>query len=177
MTKKKQNKQSNRGRPKNERGGLSKAQKFRFSDRTMFALRWIQAIEGAESLTAIVEDVIDKRAEEVMKKHKPEKHWLTLFSADPGIATLNLYALPGFTPSTHERSQHHFVTTHAAFFFDDDEMTRPHKARASILWPKIDEFRALWDRERADDHWSAAKAMAAELKKHGEPAPKSGGRW
>ncbi len=176
MTKKNEGKRSN-GRSKNKGRVRAKKENFKLSDRTRLALRWLKAHERRTNNTQLLEELIESRADEVCEQRKIKRHWSTLFSHDAGITTLNLFGLPTYTPTVPERSLHRFVVTHAPFFYADDEQTQPSMQRAAILWPRVQEYLAQWERERAGDQWCAAKAMAAELKKHGEPVPKGGGRW
>lgn len=150
---------------------------FKLSDRSRFALRWLMAYEGSRDMTTLLEDIIEARVDEVSKRERTPTHWQTLFHPDEAVATLSLFGLARYRPTPAERLVHHFVVSHPMFFFEDEAQTRPHRQRAMILWPRIKELAAMWEEKKGDDHWCAAREMAAELKKHGEPVPKSGGRW
>jgi hypothetical protein len=179
MAKLNEDRQRRGGRPKNEGRELAKSDHYKLSDRARFALRWLMAHESARDRTALIEELVEGRADDVCKQRNIAPHWLTLFSPhNEGISTLRLFALPNYRPSSAERAQHHFVMQHAPFFYDDDQQTQPSVQRVTILWPRIKEYQKLWQAKRdTDGMWIAAKAMAAELKKNGEPVPKGGGRW
>jgi hypothetical protein len=143
----------------------------------MFALKWLSAHRGGRELTEVLQDLVERAADEACTRAKISS-WQTLFSPlDPAVNLLVLFALPNYRATTPERPLFHFVSHHAVFFYDDAEQTKPSRTRIAVLWPKVQEFRKLWERDRVDDAWCAAKAMAAELKKHHEPVPKGGGRW
>lgn len=132
----------------------------RVSDKHKFAMKVIARRESV-SESIIFERTIERMADEL----NLSRHWLELWDDEESVRTLNLFALAEHKPTTKERPMVQFVSAHAQFFWADKGRRTPHRARAVILWPHLDDLEELWRLKKSEDYHVAAKAMSAILKK------------
>jgi hypothetical protein len=138
----------------------------RISDLHKFAMRAIARSRG-ESDSVAVERALETEADNLALS----RSWRELWDPEESVRTLALWGLPEFKPATKEHAACSFVVAHAQFFYSDKARNLPHRARAIILWPHLDEMEHLWRTTKHEDYWAAAKEMAKLLRKAKLDAP------
>lgn len=133
---------------------------FKLSDKARFALRVIARRQNKTDAL-----VLEEAIEDIANRLPLSRHWLELWDEEEAVRMLNLFALAEYKAATGEAARVAFVAAHAQFFYADKARQTPHRARATILWPHIDEMETLWTKKKSEDYWAAAKAMASLLRK------------
>jgi hypothetical protein len=150
---------------KKERGIKSQTLSLRLDPKTKFTLEFASRIKG-QTITTLVERAIRASCDEIDLGggfKGQEINWKFFWEPDEGVRTLRLCGWPDY-PTTYEEDElMSFVKAHLSFFYvreRPDEFNRPF---LRILWPKIKEYRRIWQEQRAQDYWAAGKVMAADL--------------
>jgi hypothetical protein len=136
----------------------------------IFALKLVCRTGDTDSEANVLEAAIEALA----SRMKISRHWTELWSASPGVAWLNAYALPEYRPIQKELGRVEFITAHAQFFYKDKARSVPNAENATILWDDVDGLAKEWLSTRKTNYWGTAKKMAATLKKAGLSVPSFG---
>lgn len=116
---------------------------------------------GDVSDSIAVELALEERAD----KRKASMNWRELWDEEESVRTLALWGLAEFRPASTEVVLHRFIKAHAQFFYSDKAHTQPHRARAVILWPHLNDLEQLWRTTKHEDYHAAAKEMAKILRR------------
>jgi hypothetical protein len=152
--------------PKKDRGPKTETLSLRLDPKTKFILEFVARIKG-QTLTTVVERAIQSSCS-VVEIGAPDdfaepRKWSDLWDPDEGVRTL-LMLEDGAYPTTYdEDALHQFVKQHREFFFDEEKKSQPRREFVEILWPKIEDYRRIWEEQRKSDYWAAGKSMAADL--------------
>lgn len=146
-------------RPKRHKDGL-KHTSFRISERHRFALRVIARTKKESDSIAL-----ERAIEELADALPLSRAWSELWDVEESVRTLNLWALPQFKPATDEHERFAFVGAHPQFFWADKARHTPHRARAIVLWPHLDDLVEQWRLTKYEEYHAAAKEMAKWLRK------------
>lgn len=147
---------------KKDRGTKTQTLSLRLDPKTKFTLEFIARIKG-QTLTTIVERAIREACDQVTIGRGNEKFsWQSFWDPEEGVRTLKLLACEDYPSTYDEDDLREFTKTHWGFFYSSEDAKAPHRAFVGILWPKIDDYRRIWQ-QRDSDYWAAGKAMAADL--------------
>jgi hypothetical protein len=139
---------------------------LRLDPKTKFILDFVSRING-QSITTIVERAVHASYELVeipTPEVDPDRtlNWRYFWNPHEGVRTLKLLAHEEVPTNSDEEELKYFVREHEEFFYLRRTYV-PNSSTVHVLWPKIDEYRRIWDEHKKDDYWAAGRAMAADL--------------
>lgn len=158
---------------------------LRVDPRTKFIIEFL-AREWKTTSTSAIERCIHQIANtiEIGRSYTPAgqlvpgNSWKNYWDTEAGIRQIKLLADESSEKSFEEEEVLDFIKWHIEFFSTYNRIDILDRARVSILWPKIDEYVAMW-LEKEDfeifathDIWAAGKIMAKALKDSGIDPPK-----
>lgn len=140
---------------------------IRLDPKTRFMLEFVSRLRG-QTITTVVERAISSAADQatVMVPGEYgdfEASWRYFWSVVDGERALKMSAEPQLHPTYEEEKRRKFTETHWPFFFLSPKCEEPRTGYIEILWPRIDEFVALFDATKATNYFQAGEAMAAAL--------------
>ena len=139
---------------------------LRLDPKTKFMLEFMTRVEG-RTITAIVENAVREAASKsgIVADFSEMRTWADFWDANDGVRTLRLIADANYPTNFEEDELLAFAKAHWEFFYTNHKAETPMRAYLEILWPRIEEFSAIWRTQRQDDYWAAGNAMAAALTK------------
>lgn len=149
---------------------------IRLDPKTKFVLEFVAKING-QSITTIVDRAIKLAAESAIvgttewRNDEEKKNWRHYWHPSDGVRTLKLIADEEYPTTFDEDELRSFTTEHWAFFYTDKSGLRPLSHYVDILWPKIQEFVALWRERRHENYWIASNAMKEAIRAAGVAPP------
>lgn len=81
-----------------------------------------------------------------------------------GERALKIAAAPEVYPTYDEERRLEFAKRFSEFFFAAVNQGRVHTGYVEILWPRIDEFIAVYDQTKTTNHFAAGEAMVEALR-------------
>jgi hypothetical protein len=142
---------------------------IRLDPKTRFILEFMSRLNG-QTITTIVERAIIDAASRapIDPSNNDERTWQNFWDVNEGVRSLLLASQPRLYPTFEEERRLDFANKHDAFFFKNG---RPRSGYIEILWPRIDEFVALWDETKTSDYFASGKAMRSALLAAGVEPP------
>ena len=137
---------------------------LRLDPKTRFMLEFMSRVQ-ARSITAVVEQAIREAAANVSVRSNSddERTWSHFWDASEGSRTLQLISDANYPTNYEEDELLAFAHAHWEFFYISDSFKTPRKSYVDTLWPKIDDYLALWRDQRQADYWAAGRAMSRDL--------------
>lgn len=150
---------------------------IRLDPKMRFALEFVARIRE-QTITKVIERAIVDRAdnEKISKASEadwnaPSLTWKDYWDVNEGIRAINLARDDDTHPNFDEEEMWDFVKNHAAYFYEDTNLSRPKRANFDVLWPRISELLALWDETKATDRKKVIAIMNEALIKAGLSVP------
>lgn len=165
-----------------KRPAKSETLTIRLDPKTRFMLEFVARLRG-QTITTVVERAISDAANratiEVQEVdysrdgvQTTELSWRDFWSVNDGERALKIARQPDLHPTYDEEKRLAFCRTHWPFFFtggrDDAGMKTGY---LEVLWPRIDEFVAMFDSTKSENYFAAGNAMLAALRKANVAAP------
>jgi hypothetical protein len=151
--------------PKKDRGSKTETLSLRLDPKTKFSLEFVARING-QTLTTIVERAIRASCDQVKIAEGDfagPYSWQDFWDPEEGVRMLKLLACVDYPSTYDEDDLRRFTLSHWEFFYASEKATTPKRGFVEVLWPKIDEYRRIWQEQRESDYWAAGRAMAAAL--------------
>lgn len=143
---------------------------LRLDPKTKFIVDFMSRIKG-QSITTAVERSIKETADRLPIRSTVddfgneirEGMWSEFWDPSEGVRTLKLIACPYYPTTFDEDELKAFTEAHRDFFYVRNAGKEPRRAFVDILWPKIEEYLAIWREKKSTDYWAAGEAMKEDL--------------
>jgi hypothetical protein len=130
----------------------------RIDAKTKFQIELMARVRG-QRVSTVVERAIQESAE--------KDRWLEYWDADESVRWLKTVSGQPEFNTAEEFEKLNFTRIHWPFFYWGSEGLPRSSVRqlfTGILWPKIDEFVALWIRTKSSSPYFVAKAMQDQIR-------------
>ncbi|MBK8909460.1 MAG: hypothetical protein IPM60_16780 [Rhodospirillales bacterium] len=143
---------------------------LRLDPKTKFILDFVSRIKG-QNITTVVERAIKETADgtgigprfDEFGSEIGQETWSKFWDPSEGVRTLKLIACPYYPTTFDEDELKAFTDAHREFFYVGSRGNEPRRAFVDILWPKIEDYLAIWREKKSTDYWAAGEAMKADL--------------
>ena len=160
------------------RPGKSETLTIRLDPKTRFMLDFVSRLRG-QTVTTVVERAIAAAADNATiprynsyGNDEEPSTWRDYWDVSEGVRALQIAGEKELHPDYEEERRLAFAKKHAVFFFALPEKLQGFRVGfIDILWPRIDEFVEIDERERSTDYFAAGKAMSKALHDAGLKAP------
>lgn len=128
-------------------------------------LDFVSRVQG-QSITTVVERAVREMAGRVGINSEFEnnpKTWTSFWDSSEGMRALHLYSDTDYPTTFEEDEILRFTKTHWPFFYINERATTQRRAYVDLLWPKIEEYVAIWRDKRHVNYWASGEAMQADL--------------
>lgn len=153
-----------------KRGPKTEALSLRLDPKSRFVLEFIARVKG-QGITVVVERAIQSAATE-LSREGDGLDWDDYWNVSQGVRSLKLWSNKKAYPSFEEEEIVAFTLLYWPFFYAGSLGRLPLAFKVDVLWPRIDEFVAMWRRTKSTDPGAVAKAMGDALLQAGFAPPK-----
>jgi len=142
---------------------------LRLSPRTRFILEFMARVRG-QTITTVIERALQEAAEDVMDEKGNQYRWQDYWDIRESVRALRIINSDLF-PTPEEEQLAAFTNEFWPFFYTAKNKSVIVTDNADTLWPRIEEYMAIWGKTSNDSSSAAAKAMEDTLRAAGLPAP------
>lgn len=137
---------------------------LRLDPKTRFVLEFLAKL-NRQSITTVVEDAIRAAGADgtLPGIGKPLRTWRGFWDVSEGVRRMLLLADDDFPSDYEDDELREFIKWHIEFFSETNRLSDPDRINVEILWPRIEEFVALWLEKRRSDPWTVGFVMAEAL--------------
>jgi hypothetical protein len=141
---------------------------MRLDPKTRFLVEILARLRG-QNITMVVERSIQEAADATVIGR--DGSWRDYWHIEEGVRSLKMAADERLYPTFEDEYRLEFAKTHWPFFFGSSSCNAYLELSIRVLWPKIDEFVAVWRKTQSTDYFAAGKAMQKALSDAGIKAP------
>jgi hypothetical protein len=153
-----------------ERRAKTETLSLRLDPKTRFILAFMSKVEG-QSITVLVERSVREAAARVRigpehdeRGNDLERYtWSDFWDANEGVRTLKLLTSPHYPTDFADDELKSFTDTHWPFFYYESGAQRIRRAYVEVLWPRIEQYLAIWQDTKSSNYWKAGEEMGAAL--------------
>ncbi|TBZ07778.1 hypothetical protein [Rhizobium leguminosarum] len=137
---------------------------IRLDPKTRFMLEFVSRLRG-QTITTVVERAITEAANRatIEQEYEDDMSWRNFWSVVEGERAINIAKHDALHPSYDEERRLRFAEQFWQFFFYSASKDSVRTSYIEVLWPRIDEFIAMYDATKGSDYFAAGKAMKEAL--------------